>query len=70
MLCKLSERAECGGRMALGVHFGNGGFAKEVSGYAERGELMPRFQERGAVNVETRPMDRNQAMASITPEFK
>ena len=70
MLCKLSETAECGGRMALNVHFGDGGFAKEVSGCAERGELIPWFQERGVVNVETRPMDRNQAMASITPEFR
>ena len=70
VLCKLSETAECGGRMALNVLFWDGGFAKVVSGHAERGELMLRFQERGVVNVETRPMDRNQAMASITPEFK
>ena len=70
-LCRLSElkeRAECGGRVVLNVHFDDGRCAREVSGSAERGEFMPRFQEGGVVNVETRPMDMDQAMAMITPE--
>ena len=70
-LCRLSElkeRAECGGRVVLNVHFDDGRCAREVSGSAERGEFMPRFQEGGVVNVETRPMDVDQAMAMITPE--
>ena len=70
-LCRLSElreRTECGGRVVLNVYFDDERYAKGVSWYVKRGEFMPRFQEGGVVNVETRPIYMNQAITSVTPE--
>lgn len=54
--------------MVLNVHFDDERVANEVSGFAERKEFMPRFQEEGQVNVETQRMDLNRAMANMAPE--
>ena len=58
-LCRLSnqkERAGSGGKIVLNVNFDDQLFANRVSIISERGELLPRFQEVGVVNVDTRPM--------------
>ena len=54
--------------MVLNVYFDDERYAKGVSWYVKRGEFMPRFQEGGVVNVETRPIYMNQAITSVTPE--
>ena len=52
----------------LDVYFDDKEPANEVLRLAERGEFMPRFQERGVVNVCTERMDLQRAMLRIVPE--
>lgn len=52
----------------LNVYFGDERFASEVSGFTERREFMPRFQERGLVNVKVERMDLNRAVSTFVPE--
>ena len=70
-LCRLSElreRAECGGKVVLNVHFDNEAFAGEVFSFAKRGEFFSRFQDVGVVEVETGVMDMNRAISRVMPE--
>ena len=73
-LCRLSElkdRAGCGDKVILNVHFDNEAFAGEVFGFARRGEFLPRFQEVGVVHVKTELMDMDRAMSRMMPaEFR
>jgi hypothetical protein len=70
-LCRLSElkeRAGCGRKVSLNIHFDNEVFADYVFEFAKRGEFLPWFQEVGVVNVETQLMDVDRAMSRMMPE--
>lgn len=69
-LCRLAELkgTESTGGVVLDVYFDDKEPANEVLRLAERGEFMPRFQERGVVNVCTERMDLQRAMLRIVPE--
>lgn len=70
-MCRLSELKKgsgSGGEVVLNIHFDDERLANEVTGYVERKEFMPRFQEGGRVNVEAQRMDLNRAMSNIVPE--
>ena len=67
-LSELKERAGCGDKVVLDVHFDNEDLAGEVLGFAKRGEFLPRFQEVGVVNVETEPMCIERAILWMMPE--
>ena len=70
-LCRLSELRkgkESGREVVLNVHFDDERLANEVSGFVGGREFMPRFQERGLINVELEQMDSNRAMSIIAPE--
>lgn len=67
-LCRLTElkkRTEPVGEVVLDVYFDEKEPANEVLRLAERGEFMPRFQERGVVNVRTERMDLKCAMQRL-----
>ena len=67
-LWELKKGTESVDVVVVDVHFDCAGLGDEVLRLSGRGEFMPRFQEGGVVNVGTRPVDVNRAMASIMPE--
>ena len=70
-LCRLSELrkgAKSGGEVVLNLYFDDEIFAMGVSEFVERREFMPRFQERGLINVEPQRITLDRAMSIIVPE--